>query len=225
MNARQPGLARSAGLAKRRDADVACDAIEALISTLALPPGSPVVEAEIAERIGLGRTPVREALMRLMSIGLVVQQPRRGLLVSPIDLANHLDVILTRRMLERVIASCSARRATAAERAGIVTCAERMVAAAAKDDLKAYMRADHDLDTVNHAASRNTSAVTAVVPLVTQCRRFWYAYQHAGEIAEGARCHALLARGIASGDEAEATRGADALMDYLEAFTRRVIDN
>jgi DNA-binding GntR family transcriptional regulator len=210
---------------KRRDADIAFDAIEAMISTMGLPPGSPIVEAEISERVGIGRTPVREALMRLMSIGLIVQQPRRGLLVSPIDLANHLDVILTRRTLERVIASCSARRATTAERNEIVACAERMVAAAAKDDLKAYMRADHDLDTVNHAASRNASAVTAVVPLVTQCRRFWYAYQHAGEIAEGARCHALLAHGIATGSGEAAAGGADALMDYLEAFTRRVIDN
>ena len=212
-------------VAKRREADIAYEAIEAMISTLTLPPGSPVVEAEICERVGTGRTPVREALMRLMSIGLIVQQPRRGLLVSPIDLANHLDVILTRRVLERVIASCSARRAAAGERSDIVACADRMIAAAARDDLKAYMRADHDLDAVNHAACRNGSAVTAVVPLVTRCRRFWYAYQHAGEITEGARCHALLARGIASGSEADAVRGADALMDYLEAFTRRVIDN
>ncbi|MFT3721173.1 MAG: GntR family transcriptional regulator [Pseudorhodoferax sp.] len=210
---------------RRRDADIAYEAIEALISTMVLPPGSPVVEAEVSERVGLGRTPVREALMRLMSIGLIVQQPRRGLLVAPIDLANHLDVILTRRVLERVIASCSARRANAAERQQIADCAERMVAAAARDDLKAYMRADHDLDVANHAACRNASAVTAVVPLVTQCRRFWYAYQHAGEIREGARCHALLAHGIARGSEAEAVQGADALMDYLEAFTRRVIDN
>lgn len=210
---------------RRRDADVAYDAIETLISTLALPPGSPVVEAEISERIGLGRTPVREALMRLMSIGLIAQQPRRGLLVSPIDLANHLDAIQTRRVLERVIASCTARRANAAERQQIQECADRMVAAADKDDLKAYMGADHDLDTANHAASRNASAVTAVVPLVTQCRRFWYAYQHAGEIKEGARCHALLAHGIATGDEARAVEGSDALMDYLEAFTRRVINN
>ena len=216
---------KKAAAPKRRDADLAYEAIEAMISTMGLPPGSPIVEAEISERIAIGRTPVREALMRLMSIGLIVQQPRRGLLVSPIDLANHLDAILTRRVLERVIASCSARRANAVERQLLIDCAERMVAAAARDDLKAYMRADHDLDAANHAASRNASAVTAVVPLVTQCRRFWYAYQHAGEIKEGARCHALLASGIAKGSEAEAVHGADALMDYLEAFTRRVIDN
>lgn len=210
---------------RRRDADVAYEAIEAMVSTLALPPGSPIVEAEIAERISVGRTPVREALMRLMSIGLIVQQPRRGLLVSPIDLANHLDVIQTRRAIERLIAACSARRATPAERSAILGAAERMVAAAARDDLKAYMRADRELDSANHFSSRNASAVTAVLPLVTQCRRFWYAYQHAGEITEGARCHAMLAEGIATGSEADAALGSDALMDYLEAFTRQVMNN
>lgn len=210
---------------RRRDADVAYDAIEAMVSTLALPPGSPIVEAEIAERISVGRTPVREALMRLMSIGLIVQQPRRGLLVSPIDLANHLDVIQTRRAIERLIAACSARRATPVERGLILGAAERMVAAAARDDLKAYMRADRELDSANHVGSRNSSAVTAVLPLVTQCRRFWYAYQHAGEITEGARCHAMLAEGIATGSEVDAARGSDALMDYLEAFTRQVMNN
>jgi DNA-binding GntR family transcriptional regulator len=168
---------------------------------------------------------VREAVLRLMSVGLIHQQPRRGLLVSHIDLAHHLDVIQTRRVLERLIAACAARRATAAERAQLLDCAERMEAAARKNDLARYMQADHDLDRVNHAASRNASAVTAVVPLVIQCRRFWYAYQHAGEMSEGARGHRLLAEGIASGDPVQAAQGADALLDYLEAFTRRVIDN
>ena len=210
---------------KRRDADLAYEAIEAMISTLALPPGSPIVETELSARTGIGRTPVREALMRLMSIGLVVQQPRRGLLVEPIDVANHLDVIATRRVLEHVIAACSARRATPLERAGLVACADRMTEAARSNDLKAYMQADRGLDAVNQAACRNASAATAVIPLVTKCRRFWYAYQYAGEIDEGARCHALLARGIASGNEADAVQGADALMDYLERFTRRVIDS
>ena len=107
---------------KRRAADVAYDAIETMISTLQLEPGSPVVEADLADRTGLGRTPVREALLRMVSIGLIVQQPRRGLLVSNIDLADHLDVIQTRRVLESLIAGCSARRATAASS---IACAAR----------------------------------------------------------------------------------------------------
>lgn len=210
---------------RRRAADLAYDAIETLIATLQLEPGSPVVEAEIAERTGLGRTPVREALLRMTSLGLIDQQPRRGLLVSSIDLADHLDVIQTRRVLETLIASCSARRATAAERKEIVRCAEKMVKAAARGHLDDYMAADHELDRVNHRASRNQSAVMGVSPLIVQCRRFWYAYQHEGDIVEAADAHMELAQGIATGDEAAAVAGANRLLDYLERFARRVIDN
>jgi DNA-binding GntR family transcriptional regulator len=209
---------------KRRAADMAYDAIETLLSTMLLKPGSQIVEAELAERTGLGRTPVREALMRMVSIGLIVQQPRRGLLVSAIDLADHLDVIQTRRVLELLIAACSARRATAQQRKEIVHCAEMMVEAAGRGDLNDYMQADRALDLVNHQASHNDSAVKAVVPLIVQCRRFWYAYQHEGEIVEGANAHLELAQGIATGDEAAAIAGANRLMDYLEVFARKIID-
>lgn len=209
---------------KRRAADLAYDAIEVLFSTLQLAPGSPVVETELVQRTGLGRTPVREALLRMASSGLIVQQPRRGLLVSHIDLAEYLDVIQTRRVLEVLIATCSARRASAEQRKEIVRCAERMARAAARDNLDEYMRADHALDRVNHEASENRSAVNCVVPLVVQCRRFWYAYQHEGEMGEGARAHMQLAEGIATADEAAAVRGANGLLDYLEIFARRVIE-
>ncbi|QNK70212.1 GntR family transcriptional regulator [Variovorax sp. PAMC26660] len=209
---------------KRRAADLAYDAIETLLSTMQLEPGSQIAEADLAERTGLGRTPVREALMRMVSIGLIVQQPRRGLLVSTIDLADHLDVIQTRRVLELLIAACSARRATALQRTAIVRCAEAMVEAAGRGDLNDYMKADRALDLVNHQASHNDSAVKAVVPLIVQCRRFWYAYQHEGEIVEGANAHLELAQGIATGDEAAAIAGANRLMDYLEVFARKIID-
>ncbi|WP_394787118.1 GntR family transcriptional regulator [Rhodoferax sp.] len=211
--------------AKRRAADLAYDAIETLISTLRMAPGSPVVEGEVVELTQLGRTPVREALLRMVSIGLIVQQPRRGLLVSHIDLADHLDVVQTRRVLECLIAACSARRATALQRKDIVRCAEKMVKAATRGNLDEYMWADLELDQVNHQASHNHSAVKAVVPLIVQCRRFWYAYQHEGDIVESAQAHLDLAQGIATGNEAAAVGGATRLMDYLQGFARRVIDN
>ena len=210
---------------KRRAADVAYETLEALISTLQLQPGAQVVESELVQHTGLGRTPLREALLRMVSIGLIVQQPRRGLLISSIDLADHLDVVQTRRVLERLIAACSARRASAQQRKDIVLCAKRMVRAAAADKLEDYMQADIALDRVNHAASQNHSAVKAVVPLIVQCRRFWYAYRHAGDVTEGAAAHLQLAEGIASGDEAAAVAGADRLSDYLQGFTERVIAN
>ncbi|MET0348531.1 MAG: GntR family transcriptional regulator [Rhizobacter sp.] len=219
-----PVSAATLKLPKRRAADMAYDAIESLISTMRLEPGSPIVEGELVEITGLGRTPVREALLRMTAIGLITQQPRRGLLVSNIDLADHLDVIQTRRVLEDVIARCSARRASAAQRKEIVRCAERMVKAAERGNLTEYMRADHELDLINHLACHNKSAVNAVVPLIVQCRRFWYAYQHQGDIVEAANAHMQLAEGIATGDEDDAVTGSNRLLDYLETFARRIID-
>jgi DNA-binding GntR family transcriptional regulator len=209
---------------KRRAAEIAYDKIEALISKLTISPGSPVVEADLAEMTELGRTPVREALMRMVSMGLVQQQPRRGLIVSTINLAEHLDVLATRRVLERLIAACAARRATTEQRKALVACAREMVQAAQRGDLDDYMAADQALDHVAHEACRNPPAVNAVVPLVVQCRRFWYAYQHEGEMGEAADAHLRMAESIASADASAATADADLLMDYLERFARRVID-
>src|SRR3546814_11610863 len=84
---------------KARATELAYDAIEGLIATLQLEPGQAIVESELVERTGLTRTPIREALMRLVSGGLVEQEPRRGLRVSDIRVAEHLTLIDTRRVL------------------------------------------------------------------------------------------------------------------------------
>jgi DNA-binding GntR family transcriptional regulator len=134
-------------------------------------------------------------------------------------------VTLTRRTLESLIAACSARRATADKRQEIVRCAEKMVTAAQRERLDAYMAADQELDQVNHRSCRNFSTVKSVVPLTVHCWRCRYAYQHEGDITEGARTHMALAKGITSGEETAAAAGANQLMDYLERFARRIIDN
>ncbi|MDO9193879.1 MAG: FCD domain-containing protein, partial [Undibacterium sp.] len=95
---------------------------------------------------------------------------------------------------------------------------------AKRADLTEYMAADQALDHVVHEACRNPSAVAAVIPLIIKCRRFWYAFQHEGDIEEGARSHFLLATAIAKGDEEQAEKAANALMDYLESFARKIIN-
>ncbi|MDO8651983.1 MAG: GntR family transcriptional regulator [Undibacterium sp.] len=209
---------------KPRAADLAYDAIESMIVTLQLKPGSPIVESELVEITGLGRTPLREALMRMSSNGLIIQLPRRGLIISDIEVAEHMTLIETRRVIERLIASSAARRSTPPQRKDMLECADKMTAAATCGDLNAYMAADQTLDHVIHEACRNPSAVAAVTPLIIKCRRFWYAFQHEVDIEDGARCHLLLARAIADGSEEQAIKAADSLMDYLELFARKIIN-
>jgi DNA-binding GntR family transcriptional regulator len=217
-------LTRSAAVPKTRATEAAYDAIEQMIATLQLEPNQPIVESELIQLTGLGRTPIREALMRLVASGLIEQQPRRGLRVSEIRIAEHLILIDTRRVLERLIAVSSARRATPDQRARLLQCGQDMVTAAQRGDLAAYMQADQALDRINHEACRNPYAVQAIVPMIIQCRRFWYAYQHEGDLERGARCHLMLAEGIHANDPDQAVAGADALMDYLMEFTHTVIE-
>ncbi|MDC8784578.1 GntR family transcriptional regulator [Roseateles koreensis] len=207
-----------------RQADQAYDALESMIATLRLHPGAPIVEAELIAQTGLGRTPIREALMRLCSAGLIVQQARRGLRVSDIRLDQHLDLIEARRALERLIAATAARRATPPQRQALLACADAMCRSAQAGDLAAYMNADQGLDRVIHAGCRNPAAVAAVIPMAIQCRRFWYAYQHQGDLQQGARLHQALAQAIAQSSAEAAQQAAEALMDYLRGFAQAVID-
>jgi DNA-binding GntR family transcriptional regulator len=217
-------MPQAAPVIKTRATEAAYDAIESMIATLKLEPNQPIVESELIHITGLGRTPIREALMQLVACGLIEQQPRRGLRVSEIRIAEHLILIETRRVLERLIASASARRATQGQRETLLKCARDMVESARNGDLTGYMDADQALDRVNHEACRNPYATHAIVPMIIQCRRFWYAFQHEGDLERGAACHLMLAEGIHQGDSVLAAEGADALMDYLAEFTHKVIE-
>ncbi|MFZ6690929.1 GntR family transcriptional regulator [Undibacterium sp. SXout20W] len=207
---------------KKRAADVAYDALESMIVTMELKPGAPIIEAYLIDKTGLGRTPLREALMRMASNGLILPMPRRGLVVSDIEVSAHLSLIETRRVLERLIAQNAAERATPQQRKELVVCAEQMLIAAKRHTLNDYMAADQAFDHIIQNACANPSAVAAVIPLIIKSRRFWYAHQHEGDLEECARCHLLVAKAVAKGKTEMATKAIDGLMDYLESFARLV---
>src|ERR1700686_4867966 len=79
-------------------------ALEEDIVTLRIPPGSVVSEAMLSQRLGVGRTPVREALQRLAREWLVVIMPRRGIMVAEIDPVRQLRLLEARREIERLLA-------------------------------------------------------------------------------------------------------------------------
>jgi len=97
-------------------ADQAYYRIRELIVTLELPPGSLVNERELMEQLGLGRTPVREALRALARERLVDVYPRRGMFVSPVDVGDLAGLSEVRLTLESHAARLAAERATDAER-------------------------------------------------------------------------------------------------------------
>src|SRR4051795_10593826 len=96
-------------------ADRAYYAIRELIVTLELPPGSVVKEPELTQRLGIGRTPVREALRRLAQERLIEVFPRRGMLVTKVDVRDLARLCEVRAVLEPEAARLAAERAAGRE--------------------------------------------------------------------------------------------------------------
>jgi DNA-binding GntR family transcriptional regulator len=97
-------------------ADRAYLAIRGLIVSLELPPEAVIDERALMQRLGLGRTPVREALRRLAHEQLVEVFPRRGMFVSGVDVRDLARISEVREALEPEAARLAAERATEAER-------------------------------------------------------------------------------------------------------------
>ena len=94
-----------------RASDKAYEALRTDIVEWRLRPGAVLGEVEQAERLGVSRTPLREALARLVADGLAVQQRGRGAVVSDVSLEHVDDLFALRRALEIESARIAARRA------------------------------------------------------------------------------------------------------------------
>lgn len=200
--------------------------IEELIVNTTLAPGTKVSEKGLSERLGLGRTPVREALQRLAAEGTVTVVPRAGVIISPIDITDQFRLIEVRRELERLLAVRAARQATAAEREAFSALGVRFSKAAEKADADLFIQSDREFNHLAAAAARNKYALFAMAPIQAQTRRFWYQYfSRFGDLRTVCEHHAALARAIAAGDESVARQASDALIDYVEAYTRRTLDS
>ena len=116
--------------------------IEELIVTLQLAPGAVLSEADLARRLGISRTPVREALQRLAREGLVRIMPRRGLLVTEVNIEKQLRMLDARREIERFLARHAAERRIDDERRMFLAVAEALAEAGAGRDEVAFTRAD-----------------------------------------------------------------------------------
>ena len=201
--------------------DKAYKQLEEMIVTLQLEPGSVLAEAELGERLRIGRTPTREALHRLAHEGLVIILPRKGILVTEINPGKQFLVLEVRRELERLMARTSAVRSTDAERKDFRRIAKGMKQAAGKNDDLKFMRHDSELNILVAQASHNEYAARAIQAIQGLSRRFWYVhYKQAADMPLCARLHAELAQRIADGDAGGAAEASDRLVDYVEDFTR-----
>jgi DNA-binding GntR family transcriptional regulator len=198
--------------------------LEEMIVTLELAPGAILSEQALSADLGIGRTPIREALQRLSREGLVMVLPRKAIIVTETDPKRQLLVLEVRREIERLLARACAERATDAERRRFAEIADGMEDAASKNDDIAFMRLDRELNALLAEAAHNEYASRAMRSLNGHSRRFWYLhYKEAADLPKCARLHADEARAIAKGNPTRAAAASDKLIDYNESFTRATV--
>lgn len=197
-------------------ADQAFERLEARLVRLDLEPGQAVQEKALAELVGLGRTPVREAVQRLAAGGLLRVLPRKGLVVTPVLRSELAQVVELRRVLERLLVVKAAERASADQRQALRALAAHLGRVDA--DLGAFFRIDRRLDQLLAAACGNRYLVDALGPLHSHCRRLWYAHRERLDLAGATAQHASLALAVADGDGAGAVRALNGIIAVVEGL-------
>jgi len=204
--------------------DQAFSALEEMIVTLKLPPGSLWSEATLSESLGIGRTPVREAVQRLAEYHLVLIIKRHGIRIAEVNEQEQLLVLETRRELERLIATRAARRASAEDKKTLAAMAQALLKAGKAGDVVEMLRQYFVAKTFTASCAGNRFSAQAIAPLYTLSRRFYFMHhKELNDLSEVARLHAELLRAIATGDEQAAAVACDLQIDYAAAFAKRII--
>lgn len=186
------------------------------ILTTRMPPGYQAPEPEIALRLGMSRTPVREALIRLEAEGLVELIPRRGARVVPIlpeDMAEIYEILTA--LEPDAAASLAKRRPGEDELQPLVEATEDMEAALADDDLDRWAAADdrfHRTLLRLHGNRRLMDIVTTLFDQAHRARLFTLRLRDKPE--QSTREHRFLLDYLKSGD-------VEAVRDLFRQHRRR----
>lgn len=205
--------------------DAALHMIEEMIVTLQLQPGVKVTEKSLADLTGFGRTPVREALLRLVQGFLVEILPRNGILITPIDFDVILMTLEVRRQLEHLIVDRAARYANDRERRRMLALIPVFGQAADSGDALGFIRADDALNALLNSAAGHLVASKLVHPLHSVSRRMGFALGRIG--GQGfdvtGPLHQQLIQAVVEGNSSASLQAQNTLLDGVEELARRCI--
>jgi DNA-binding GntR family transcriptional regulator len=190
----RPGAARSLS-------DEAYFRIRDLIVSLELEPGSIVNERDLMQRLGLGRTPVREALRALAQEKLIEVYPRRGIFVSSVNVRDLASLSEVRALLESHAAGLAATRATADERSEAAELIEQVEQAAGERDERRLIELDQRIHRHVYRCAHNAFLEETLNQYYVLTLRIWFlALDRVARLDEAVHEHRELMEAIRAAD-------------------------
>jgi DNA-binding GntR family transcriptional regulator len=212
----QPSAFEAASLADR-----AYHAIREMIVSLELRPGAVIDERDLMARLGIGRTPTREAIRRLAQERLVEVYPRRGMFVTSVEIRDLASLSEVRSVLESHGARLAAERATDEDRAALESLLDEL-ATRADLDTGELMALDERIHRQIYRSAHNAFLEATLEEYYVLALRIWYlALDRARELEQSVLGHRALLEAIHDGDadRAEETMRRHVL-DFEEAMRR-----
>lgn len=204
--------------------DVVFNTLRQAILTGELEPGERLMELHLADRLGVSRTPVREAIRRLELEGLVTMIPRRGAVVARITEKGMSDVLEVRRTLDALCAELACDRITEENLTRLQKACSHFEQCVAAGNVKKIAQADVDLHDIIVQATGNQRLIQMVNNLSEQMYRYRFEYikdstQHETLMKE----HRIIYESIVNKDRDTAAAAAKLHIDNQKKAIMRQI--
>jgi len=202
-------------------AERAYRAIRDRLVMLEIRPGAPINEDQLAQSLGVGRTPVREALKRLQYERLITTYPRRGTFATDVNITDLAHISEVRQELEPLAAAQAARRATAADRAVLAGALRELEGVDShRHGADELMRLDLQVHRAIYAATHNPYLEDTLVRHDNLATRIWCLFiDRLSDMAGHVEEHGPLLEAIVAGD---AEKAAQLARDHVEGFERAI---
>jgi DNA-binding GntR family transcriptional regulator len=188
--------------------------------TLRIAPGAPIDEDVLGGELGIGRTPVREAIKRLALENLVTVFPRRGTFASEINITDLADISDVRVTLEGHAAYRAAQRITAAQRAELEELLGELARSHGSDDIEALMTLDARVHRFVHRSAGNPYLEETLGRYFNLSLRIWHlVLERLPHLFTRVGEHGDLLAAIAAG---EADRARAIVAEHIETFEREI---
>ena len=190
---------------------------DAIVATR-LAPGAPLDEKALSSSLGLGLTPIRDALKRLTLEKLAVIYPRRGTYVSAINIADEARLTEVRVELEGLAAALAAERATDDERAVLLQLLEDLECGS--HERAAHTELDAQVHRAIYAAARNEYLESTLNQYANLAMRIWNLCLQEDLAVDEAICtQRAVVEAVVRGDGPAARKAAE---QHLQGFSEQV---
>ncbi len=189
--------------------EIVYEELKMQILTGEIMPGTRMMEVELAEDMGVSRTPIREAIRKLEKEGLVTIEPRRGAYASEASVEDMVDILEVRQELEGLAAGLAAERMTEAYKTMMREEAEAFNRAVAEGNMEEMINHDVRFHHIIAEATENQLLVNMIEQLQERVLRFRYLYFSDFKRAELMPAeHEAIRNGILTGNEKTAKAAA-----------------